>query len=108
MIFHGSRFHPICKKSFDANKFGITNFCKALGYQSGIITKKDVLLHSEAFMVGTCVDNDDNLLGCTGGGNTQEIGGGECGKGSYSGMTVLCIGGLGKSHSCKSRFNFYN
>ena len=102
MLFHGKIFHPICKKSFQNNAFGISLFCKKLGYQSGKVVESDVKLIANAINVGTCTATDEDLLDCDGRGS---FGDDTCASEKNSGMKIVCIGGSGRSHSCKGKFS---
>ena len=106
MIFQGNFFHPICKSAFAENEVNL--FCRQLGHQFGKIIKSDVTLIAGALKVGICVAGDEKLFGCSGGGNTHEIGVGNCASKNPYGMKVICTGGVGRSHSCKSKLISFN
>ena len=99
MFFKGGRFHPICRASFQLNKFGIELFCKQLGYQSGLITENSLLLVEPAIKIGKCLAGDIDLAECTGGQNVYKSSSG-CSAGQHTQMKVVCFGGKGRTHTC--------
>ena len=64
-----------------------------LGYDTGKIKEKEVLLNVDALNIGTCLE-EDTWMRCSGGCNSHEIGGicqgKSCKSGEKAGVEIKC------------------
>ena len=99
MICYENRMVPICGRSFWKNDFGAQIFCKMLNKTRLVLRWTKAILLEDAFVVGQCLEGDEELTSCTGRCNLQTLGGRcdrwkkdeTCYKGSKSGLSIRCF-----------------
>ena len=88
---------PICGHHFWDDDVGATLFCQKLGFGSGKIKKKGLILPSDALQVGRCKQGENWLQCSYPKCNQLKIGGqcndspGYCTKGAPAAFSIDCI-----------------
>ena len=108
-MFVNGAFHPICGHYFWNNRHGANLFCRKMGYESGILSKRKVPNSRNAVQVGVCKEGDVDVANCTGGFcNTLELGGmcfnATCKAGVNAAVVIECKGNSEKTNSCNCKF----
>ena len=96
--YFGGQWSPICGHYFWDNHSGANIFCQKLGFESGVVAKKGLVLSKNALRVGKCKSNDDELFNCrTWECNDYVVGGycsnnhhAKCYAGEPAGIKVKC------------------
>ena len=100
-ICYQDRFVPICGHYFWDNDYGAQIFCRMLGRDGGVTTRKESKLTEDAYNVGKCSEadaqNGRSITECTGDKNTNTLAyefssGSSCAEGEKSGVYIDCGG----------------
>ena len=85
---------PICGLYFADNNHGAQVVCRELGFKDGTVSRKAGAIYEEdSLPVGTCLESDNDLTICTGGGNAySDLGypGDMCRAGKQVVVNITC------------------
>ena len=96
-VYFNGQWVPICGHHFWDNNLGASLFCQQLGFGSGIIKQRYLILSNDALQVGGC-NVGDKWLECSNPICNQLIIGGQCNDspgncnmGEPAGVSIECI-----------------
>ena len=109
-VFWGNEWIPICGHYFWDNIYGANLFCRKMGYESGLLSRRGSgeKYGVNSFRMGKC-KSGDKWESCSGGCNDYQSGGtcnnngrAHCDKDQAVKVSIECIGGDSiKTTSCR-------
>ena len=116
LVFWDSQWIPICGHYFWDNQNGAELFCRQMGFESGLLSRRGSgkKYEGDSFRIGKCEDGD-TWESCSGGCNDYQRGGScnnnakaKCDKGQAVKFTIKCSGGDDLKTSTRSGMISFN